>query len=339
MFKIIIIKDGVKYTEWEPQNETNDFEPMIKHHAKDIFGHKTLYFDIKKRIETIIGEKTIPDGYLIDLDKKEFYIIEAELSTHPRYGHINEQISRFISALNNYQTRQKLAKILKEHVQQDIIKEKKVKEAIDDKEEIYEFFLNILEKVKDQKYSIVVLIDEKTDKIVDACQVLHPRPNIKEFKTFFREGVDPKKVHIHLFEPLYEPKKPVIKMENELKEKPIERNIEDVKVRSKLPSKRGVKRFDWDGKDKWLYEEIKSIYIKTLEDVLRETAHGVYPTLRKRIKKETGIELTQGTVAGLLYTGKLYDKEGIHRIGWWKKNGGLEAFLNAKEKWKRKGWI
>ncbi len=340
---MIILKDGVKYTEWKPSNERNEFEPMVKDHIKDIFGENIIYFDIKKKIETAVGLKTIPDGYLINLDKKEFYILEFELSIHPEYSHINKQISKFISALKNYQTRQKLAKILKDYILEDIVKERTLTKQIDDKEGIYEFFLNVLEKVIEQRYSIIIIIDEKTDKIVDACDMLHPKPNIGEFKTYARTSVDPTKVHIHLFEPFYtyEPG-PIFTTQKEpdkKDKKQEESKIEDIKVSLNLPTKKGVKRIDWQGKDGWLYDKIREIYIRTLEDILIGNARGLYPTLEKRIKNETEIELTRGTIAGLLYAGAHYDKEGIHLIGWWKKNGGLEAFLKAKKDWGKKGWI
>ena len=47
------------------------------------FGSDVIYFDVKKRIESIIGKKTIPDGYLIRLsDPPVFMVIEYELSEH-----------------------------------------------------------------------------------------------------------------------------------------------------------------------------------------------------------------------------------------------------------------
>ena len=39
----ILIKDGVKYSLIRPEPETTKFEPMIKEHVKDIFGHIVLF--------------------------------------------------------------------------------------------------------------------------------------------------------------------------------------------------------------------------------------------------------------------------------------------------------
>lgn len=41
-----LIIDGVKYKLWTPKHEEKEFHPMIKEHSKEIFGEKSLYFDI-----------------------------------------------------------------------------------------------------------------------------------------------------------------------------------------------------------------------------------------------------------------------------------------------------
>ena len=61
---MIIKKDGVTYTEWTPPKEEPDFEPMIIHHVKDIFGDSCEYF-MKKQVEAIPGISRTPDGFVI----------------------------------------------------------------------------------------------------------------------------------------------------------------------------------------------------------------------------------------------------------------------------------
>jgi len=55
---------GKIFTSYEYSKE-NDFEKDIIEHAKEIFGPKSFYIDIKKKIKNgnIV---TIPDGYLLD---------------------------------------------------------------------------------------------------------------------------------------------------------------------------------------------------------------------------------------------------------------------------------
>ena len=80
------------YSYYEYQSEA-EFEAEIVQQYAQIFGDRTIYIDIKKRIGK--GILTIPDGYLIDLsfiDDPRLYIIENELSTHTPYKHIGSQI-------------------------------------------------------------------------------------------------------------------------------------------------------------------------------------------------------------------------------------------------------
>ncbi|MEA2054592.1 MAG: winged helix-turn-helix domain-containing protein [Candidatus Thermoplasmatota archaeon] len=193
--------DGVKYNLWIPKNEEKEFEPIVIAHMKDIFGEGALFFNIKKKIMSIAGEKSIPDGYLIDFDKNEFYVIEIELSTHPEYDHINKQVGKFIKALKNYRTRQQIASVLKENVERDIVRRKFVTDKIG-KKDTYQYFLeNILEEAQNQKFQVVIIIDKRTDRIMEACEILTPKPKILEFEMYQRE--DAPSVCAHLFEPFY----------------------------------------------------------------------------------------------------------------------------------------
>jgi len=171
-------------------------------HAKDIFGADCIYFDVKKMIRNALGEGTIPDGYLVNFKERTFYIVEVELCTHPEYDHISKQIGRFISALKDYKTSRKIARILKDYIEEDIIRKKFVRDKIGDRE-LYQFFLeDILENVKKQNYHTIVIIDEITEKISEACSILAKEPKILEFKTFVRENVGDLRVHCHFFNPL-----------------------------------------------------------------------------------------------------------------------------------------
>ena len=78
-------------------HEESDFELDIIKHAKEIFGPKSFYIDIKKKIkkDNIV---TIPDGYLLDFSIEmdpRLYIIENELVTHDPYKHIGQQLLKF----------------------------------------------------------------------------------------------------------------------------------------------------------------------------------------------------------------------------------------------------
>jgi predicted RNA-binding protein associated with RNAse of E/G family len=72
----------------------HDFEKDVIEHAKEIFRPKSVYIDIKKKIQNdnII---TIPDGYLIDFsfeNDPRLYIIENELVIRDPYRHTGQQL-------------------------------------------------------------------------------------------------------------------------------------------------------------------------------------------------------------------------------------------------------
>jgi len=74
-----------------------EFEKDVIERADEIFGTKSIYIDVKRRIgkDNIL---TIPDGYLIDLtfeSDPRLYIIENELVIHDPYKHIGQQLLKF----------------------------------------------------------------------------------------------------------------------------------------------------------------------------------------------------------------------------------------------------
>lgn len=84
------------YTPYEFGTE-KEFEAEIINNSKAIFGEKTIYIDVKKKLvnDNIV---TIPDGYLIDCSFEKdarLYIIENELAKHDPYKHIGEQLLKF----------------------------------------------------------------------------------------------------------------------------------------------------------------------------------------------------------------------------------------------------
>jgi len=90
--------DGRKFGESEVSSE-EAFEKIVKEHSKRFFETKTIYCDIKSKIDTkFSGGSAIPDGFLFDFkDEKnpDFYLVEVELQKHDFEGHIQPQINRF----------------------------------------------------------------------------------------------------------------------------------------------------------------------------------------------------------------------------------------------------
>jgi hypothetical protein len=65
-----LLLNGVRYRVWHPDSEER-LEGMVKEHAREIFGVKSFYFDIRRKIKTRAGIGSIPDGYVIDFSGKQ----------------------------------------------------------------------------------------------------------------------------------------------------------------------------------------------------------------------------------------------------------------------------
>lgn len=74
-----------------------ELEQVVKDHSEDIFGPDSIYLP-KSLIRTPEGTGTIPDGVVIDLSTRRWFIIEAELSSHSVWNHIAPQVAKQLIA-------------------------------------------------------------------------------------------------------------------------------------------------------------------------------------------------------------------------------------------------
>ncbi|GAI25088.1 unnamed protein product, partial [marine sediment metagenome] len=115
----ILLMDGVTYEEWMPENE-DQFETVVKKHAKEIFGEQSVYLDIKTKLKSELGTSSIPDGFVIFFgDSPHWRIVEVELSWHPLHDHIVSQVGRFISGIENTSTQKKIVDTIYNEIAKD----------------------------------------------------------------------------------------------------------------------------------------------------------------------------------------------------------------------------
>lgn len=92
-----ILLNNEEYCEYN-YSEEREFEKDIVGNAKDIFGNKTIYIDVKKILKAKYKNSSIPDGYLLDYTfdaKPKLYLIENELKTHSIRDHIAPQLVQY----------------------------------------------------------------------------------------------------------------------------------------------------------------------------------------------------------------------------------------------------
>ena len=190
----MLIVDGVKYKLFKPGNEEKEFHPMVRQNSKEIFGKDSLYFDVKHILKTSSGIGSIPDAYVISPSQQQWYVVENELSSHPVYDHIVNQLTRFINGVENKNTRDQIIEMLygaiNENAEMRAILQKSIGSV-----DVHHFLTKLIK----EPTRIVIVIDQKTPEVESACKVLGIT-DIIEFKTFAKEN-DPK-THAYLFETL-----------------------------------------------------------------------------------------------------------------------------------------
>lgn len=191
----ILLKDGIRYFPHKYKDE-DELEQTISEHSEVLFGEDSI-FSPKQEIRTPSGIGTIPDGFLLLLEEKKWYVVEVELSSHPVYEHIVVQVNKFNSAIRNLNTRKKLIGAFYKEIQEKENIQLRYRFESKGIKELYKFLSDIVEKDPE----IIIVIDEKSEELEEVCGNLPFRTSILEFKTYYREEVGAS-VHIHLFDVL-----------------------------------------------------------------------------------------------------------------------------------------
>jgi hypothetical protein len=127
-FQMLLFNDS-KYLKTPFQNEA-ELEKIIVTNYEYLFGPASLYLP-KSKIVTADGFGTIPDGFVIDLDNRIWYIVEAELIRHGVYEHIVPQITKQLNAASQTEAKRKIEGLTVEQYSNDqTVKEKFVEAQI-----------------------------------------------------------------------------------------------------------------------------------------------------------------------------------------------------------------
>jgi hypothetical protein len=105
----MIVSGSQKYFR-APFNNEAEIEKVVKDYAEYLFGSSILLVP-KAKITTMGGTGTIPDGFVVDVESEEWFIVEAELASHGTWQHIAPQISKQLAAVDSQSTRDSILKI------------------------------------------------------------------------------------------------------------------------------------------------------------------------------------------------------------------------------------
>jgi len=154
--KPAICMNGKKFDETEFKSE-EEFEKIVKEHFRTLFGAKTIFFDVKSKIDSKSLGSAIPDGFLFDFkdeENPEFYLVEVELQKHDFYKHVFPQITRFFAFFKNAASRNNLVEKLFSFVKSSPELEQEFKRYLG-KREIYKALKDIIENSQ----NILMILD------------------------------------------------------------------------------------------------------------------------------------------------------------------------------------
>jgi hypothetical protein len=104
---MIFDKSGRIYSKMEFADE-DEIENVVINNFKLLFGDYSILLD-KNLINTNSGKGSIPDGIIINFQENRWYILEVERGIHGTWEHIAPQISKQITAMENIDTKVKIA--------------------------------------------------------------------------------------------------------------------------------------------------------------------------------------------------------------------------------------
>ena len=154
----VLYVNGKRFTESPFQNE-EEFERLVVENAEILFGEKSLYIDLKSKVEGRALGAAIPDGLLIDFrdpENPEFYLVEIELARHDFCKHIFPQITKFFAFFKNPKSRAELVEKTFTVINSDQNMRTKFNQMIGGKE-IYKSLKDIIENSQ----NILIIIDDE----------------------------------------------------------------------------------------------------------------------------------------------------------------------------------
>lgn len=93
----MLINNSKQYAR-TPFRDEAEIEGVVQRFAQQLFGSGIIYLP-QTRITTHGGRGTVPDAIVIDVEAREWYIVEAERSIHGTWEHIAPQVSRQLAAV------------------------------------------------------------------------------------------------------------------------------------------------------------------------------------------------------------------------------------------------
>lgn len=183
--------DGKRFTETEFLLE-EDFEKVIQENSKTLFGSKTIYSDLKKKVDSKSLGSAVPDGFLFDFtneESPEFYLVEVELKKHDFYEHMFPQITKFFAFFKNSVSRNNLIEKLYLLIDTNLELKDEFKKYLGKKE----IFKTLKDTIENSQNILLILdedkpeIQEVTDTYTDTWDKIVQKEILKRYTASGKE--------------------------------------------------------------------------------------------------------------------------------------------------------
>ena len=150
---MIILKDRLM-GEARFRNE-REIEDLVLNNSDYFFGPSSVLIP-KAKISTRDGAGTIPDGFAVDLESRNWYVMEAELGEHSVWSHIAPQVSKQLLASRVPETRRLLVEIIMDMYREDSTVQEKFDELGIEDLDVH----RVLESIFETEPIVAIPIDE-----------------------------------------------------------------------------------------------------------------------------------------------------------------------------------
>lgn len=183
-----ITQNDKEYKEYSFEDNEEAFERDVVKNAKNIFGEKTVYINIKTLLKpNKKDDGTIPDGYLLDFtleSKPRLYLVENEVRNHSIKNHIAPQIMNFFLNYKDsfIKIKNEIIKYLeRKNISIDSYMEKTNYRNIDDM---------ITNLIFNEKLGVIIVIDEADERLYELKNGFGFDLEILEFKKYISNDGD-----------------------------------------------------------------------------------------------------------------------------------------------------
>jgi hypothetical protein len=95
-----------------------EIERVVQEYADQLFGSSIVYIP-QARLSTVGGRGTVPDAIVIDVQREEWFLVEAERAVHGTWEHIAPQVSRQLAAVGSSEAREVVLQLALTQIGQD----------------------------------------------------------------------------------------------------------------------------------------------------------------------------------------------------------------------------